>query len=732
MGGQEAAASDPRPAQPKAQEASPAGDGRRPLRRVLLDFGHLAALSAFALAQPLFNLLSENPEFFAARGATSGEIILLAILMVLVPPAVLIAFELLAGLASDRARQALHLAFIALLAAVVFVQALKKAMDASDIVLIVLSLALGAALAALYARAEPVRSFLSVLTPAPLVFLILFLFVSPVNKLTLQGEASAKSVSGGSRAPVVILGLDELPTTSLLGPDGRIDAKRYPGFAELAEGSTWFRNAHSIYDSTSKAWPAIMDGDYPEKDSLPTSSEHPNSIFAILGKSHVMNVSEEATTVCPRSLCKDTRLDEPFGDRMKSMVDDLGLVYAHVVAPPGVEEDLTSVSETWGDFGGDAGGGAAQAEPEADVGKGGGGAEPNTRENLQGNRNKRLDDWIGSIRTTRRPSLNFKHVLLPHVPWQYLPDGRQYRRVASEPIPGISRQTYKDEGQLEQLQLRHLLQLGFADLEVQKLIRRLKRIGLYDDALIVVAADHGVSFKLGQFDRRTMNRSNIDEIAPVPFFVKAPGQEKGRIDDSIVETTDILPTIADVLDLRLPEKVDGRSAFSREVRARREVKMLKRDLSGWVRLSQAQLDREKGEELAKKLRLFGTGAEGPDRVYRLGPNQALIGQEAASAGGSQGKASIVDAGELRNVDLRSPTAPAWITGRVSGGGSFPRDIAIGVNGTVRGMGRTFKLATGGGELFGVMVPPSALRQGRNKVEIFEVSGGSRLLRMGGT
>ena len=79
-------------------------------------------------------------------------------------------------------------------------------------------------------------------------------------------------------------------------------------------------------------------------------------------------------------------------------------------------------------------------------GPGGGRRGPNTKKNLQGSRNKRLDAWIQSIRNTKRPALNFKHVLLPHVPWQYLPDGRQYRRVATEPIPGISRQTYKDAG----------------------------------------------------------------------------------------------------------------------------------------------------------------------------------------------------------------------------------------------------------------------------------------------
>ena len=54
------------------------------------------------------------------------------------------------------------------------------------------------------------------------------------------------------------------------------------------------------------------------------------------------------------------------------------------------------------------------------------------------------------------------------------------------------------------------------------------------------------------------------------------------------------------------------------------------------------------------------------------------------------------------------------------------DIAIAVNGTVRAVGNTFKLATGGGELFGVMVPPSALKNGKNEVKVYEVSGGELL------
>ena len=204
------------------------------------------------------------------------------------------------------------------------------------------------------------RSFLSVLSPAPLILLIVFLFVSPVSDIVTAGDAEAKDVKGGSRAPIVFLGLDEFPGTSILDSKGQIDAKRYPGLAELAKSSTWFPNAHSIYDSTSRAWPAIMDGNYPVKEKrLPTAADHPDSIFAILGKSHAMNVSEEATTVCPRDLCKDDRLDEPFADRIRSITDDLGLVYKHMVAPPAIEEDLDTVSETWGDFGGGGGGSGA-------------------------------------------------------------------------------------------------------------------------------------------------------------------------------------------------------------------------------------------------------------------------------------------------------------------------------------------------------------------------------------
>jgi hypothetical protein len=700
----------------------------------LLSFLHLAVLAAFALAQPLFDLLSDNPEFFAARGSTATDIIVFGVLLVVLPPVLLLAVELLIGLISQTARRWAHVVFIGALASVVFVQALKDALGSSAVLVIAVSLALGAGAALLYTRAEPVRSFLTVLSPAPLVFLVLFLFISPVSKLTLSGEASAKSIDGIKPIPVVMVVFDEFPGISLLDDEDRVDAIRYPGFARLAADGTWFRNAHSIYDSTSKAVPAIMDGDYPEKGVLPTSSEHPNSIFALLGKSHTMNVSEEATTVCPRDLCKDERLDEPFLDRLSSMSEDLGLVYAHVVAPPEIEAKLPTVSENWGDFGGGSGASGESVVSDSDLTPRQG--KQTVLDNLRADRNAKFDAWLAGIRKGARPSLSFKHALLPHVPWKYLPTGQLYA-PNGDPIAGLSRQSFPDETQVEQLQMRHLLQLGYADLKVRELIARLKQLGIYDEALVIVTADHGVAFQQGLFDRRRAKPETLAEISPVPLFVKLPGQKQGRVDDAIVETTDVLPTIADVLSIDLPEQTDGRSAFSKAVADRDEVKMLPRDFSDWMRVDGDAFASQKQALIDRKVALFGVGADGPDRIYRVGPNQGLIGERVAplANGDSSAKVALNDPGAYDDVDLDGPTLPTWVVGEVSGGAGERRDVAIAVNGVVRAVSNTFELANGDSELIAALIPPSALRRGENSVEVYEVAGAPgalRLARMGGS
>jgi hypothetical protein len=687
---------------------APAQAPRRPAREAGWAYLNLAVLWTFAVAQPLFDLLKDNPEFFAARGSSGFDIISFSVLLVVLPPALLLAIELLLGLIRPELRKGAHIVFLAALVALIAAQALKKSIDASDTVLIALSVVVGAAVAALWARAEPVRSFLNVLSPVPLVFLLLFLLSGQISELAFPSEAKARTIGGVTRAPIVVVLLDELPTNSLVDANDRLDTKRYPGFAELAENATWFKNAYTIYDSTERAQPAIMDGNLPTEDKQPISSDHPNSIFSLFAKTHRMNVSEEATSVCSRDLCEDTRPEESYGSRLSSMTEDLGLVWLHVVSPPEIENDLASVSENWGNFGG-----GGDEEPVS-----AGTEELNTRSNLNGGRAVRFQEWIDDIVPGRRPGMNFKHTLLPHVPWQYLASGRRYRRVPNDVISGLSNQSYEDQGQLDVLLQRHLLQTGFADLQLQHLWKHLKDDGLWDDSVIVVAADHGLAFPHAR-ERRRLTRENAAEIAPIPLFVKAPGQKKGEVDDAWVETIDILPTIFDVLNIDPRVKMDGRSAFSDEVQNRDELRILIRNSFEAIRIPADDFLRERRAIIDRNQRLFGSGAEGPGRLYEIGPNPELIGQP-ASAAGEELEVNLSYSREYTHVGSDPLYVPVHVVARVNGPDREPRDIAVAVNGTIRAVGNTFKLAVGDdGELVSVMVPESAFRKGRNRVQVFE-------------
>ena len=66
---------------------------------------------------------------------------------------------------------------------------------------------------------------------------------------------------------------------------------------------------------------------------------------------------------------------------------------------------------------------------------------------------------------------------------------------------------------------RYLLQLGYVDTLIGRLLDRMEKEGLYDRALLVVTADHGVSFRPAGAGR-AVKRENFAEVANVPMFVE--------------------------------------------------------------------------------------------------------------------------------------------------------------------------------------------------------------------
>ena len=73
------------------------------------------------------------------------------------------------------------------------------------------------------------------LSPVPLVFLLLFLLSGQISELAFPDEAKARSIGGVSRAPIVVVLLDELPSNTLVDANDELDTKRYPGLRGARE-----------------------------------------------------------------------------------------------------------------------------------------------------------------------------------------------------------------------------------------------------------------------------------------------------------------------------------------------------------------------------------------------------------------------------------------------------------------------------------------------------------------
>ena len=595
--------------------------------RQLVERGvHIAVLWALAVAQPLFDLLGHNAEFFATRGSPPSDIVVFALVAAFAVPLVVIAVEWLAGLVSAPLALAVHLVCVALLVAAIVLQAIDLAGTAPALAV---ALGLGALAAFAYVRLAPVRTFLTVLAPAPVIFVVLFLVVSDVSDLVFPASADVRATHVRASAPVVLVIFDEFPVHSLMGPDGRVDAELYPNFARLARDSTWYRDTASVDQDTPYAVPAILDGRLPRQEHLPVAADHPRNIFSLLGDRYALHVREDATALCAPRLCTETPRPG-FGSRMRSLWDDLSLVYAHEVLPDDLERELPSVTETWGDFNGGIDTSGAVSDNRRLRRESKDDRFDRIHANLAQGRPGRFEEFVEGIRGGRRPRLHLIHILLPHVPFQYLPSGRFYRRSPKEALTGLEgRPGYGVPFVVEQAYQRHLLQLGATDRLLGRLLDRLHEVGIYDRAVIGVVADHGISFRLGH-DRRLVRRENVQDIAPVPFFLKAPGQRRGRISDRPLQTIDVLPTIADMLGVRIPWHVDGRSALAKP-EPRRRLIIAKKFKHAYL-VDTPGYESAKRAALARKLRLFGNG------LYAFGPRPDLLGRAggARRAGGQRG------------------------------------------------------------------------------------------------
>jgi hypothetical protein len=152
------------------------------------------------------------------RGSTPSDIVLFALVVTFAPALILLGIEVAVELITRRDAVVLHYAFLAGLGAVFGVQALKRSGVDGTAALIVGAIAIGVGIAVATWRVAIVRSFVTLLSAASLVFLASFIFNSKVEELVFPTTVKAAAANVDASTPVVYLLLDEFPVIDLMTP----------------------------------------------------------------------------------------------------------------------------------------------------------------------------------------------------------------------------------------------------------------------------------------------------------------------------------------------------------------------------------------------------------------------------------------------------------------------------------------------------------------------------------
>ncbi|NOY95416.1 MAG: sulfatase-like hydrolase/transferase [Chlorobi bacterium] len=98
--------------------------------------------------------------------------------------------------------------------------------------------------------------------------------------------------------------------------------------------------------------------------------------------------------------------------------------------------------------------------------------------------------------------------------------------------------------------------ISHVDDKVGEIIETLKKNGLYENTVIVYAADNGLA--LGSHG--LLGKQNLYEHSTkVPLIFSGPGIPKEKVTDALVYLYDIFPGLCDLCNLPIPEGIDGQN-----------------------------------------------------------------------------------------------------------------------------------------------------------------------------
>ena len=696
-----------------------------------LNFGlcalHIFTLCSLAIAKPLFDVTAKDAAFYVVRGSQPIDIVSLIVFLCVFIPFVLVFIESFFRVFGSSAKHAVHLCFILVLISLYGAQFLKNTDVLGGLPFIFSIFFIGILGTTLYARTKSFRRLITIASPVCLIFPLLFVYGSQVGNIIRSESSSYKEnfsaydLTLKDNPPIVFILLDELPLVSLLDATGKIDAKRFPNIAKFADTSHWFPNTTTVSDSTTSAVPAILTGIHPKEKLLPTFKDNPNNIFILLGYKYKFHVWEAATQLCPPELSGKSNEENIFLKRFLFLIKDLSVVYLYSILPSYYTKGLPSIDNKWGGF-----------------------WEINTQnlteDDTDSFRNLDWDDLqqkIHNLKVSDRPelfrkfflkiheesegTLNFIHLMLPHGPYQYLPSGKRYHTKSELGLTGV---TKKDDmflgpqGLLDKFHQLHLLQLSCLDHLLGEMFAYLKNNRIFDKSLIVITSDHGANFVSNDTMRR-LSKNNLANVMFVPLLIKLPKQKTGVVNNVGAETVDILPSIFQILGIKIPWKITGKSLFSLEGEEQRLKTIMSFDGEIHVYENDYLLRRFKEAHL-RNIKIFDLNNI-DSNIYWFGSYIKILGKEISNYKINTGAAKVsIEQSKLfyENFDIDSDFIPAAINGYINFDKNERQNkkLAVTLNGIIQDVVDVFSVDNQ--FIFTAIIPEESFHKGRNILEFY--------------
>lgn len=574
-------------------------------RNLLRHFLVYIVLTTVAIAQPILQLYGDNLTIFVSSRISGWQVLLFGLVIILLPPTLMSTSEAIIGSIFPRQRKRAHNFFVFFCLWLIVLLLLRSVSFGTWPVALGVTAVLALGLLRVYGSWDAVGSWVRLMSPLSLVVMAMFaVTVKDVVWVADIGAADVVINNGPTSAAtpradisVVMVIMDEAPLFPLLNAEGKINSLRFPGFASLANSSTWYRNDLGSSQYTTSAVPSILTGILPNKNPAPLLVNYPKNLFTLLGGNMAMDVQEIMTSLCPKQLCEKAAVSPsddtaPEGNNSPEDADieqaketsefgrflrDTSIVLGHKLLPEGLRQHLPTIDEAWGNFGGTAANADQTSSVDSTVAPDVSPQESSSLPSIQYESTETMKEskqkWksggpvsqVLRIETlTKRateqaiPTLHFAHVLLPHRPWNLTSDGR------SSVKPGYAQDNPKEIDSSRDQYQKFLHQYAATDKMVGDLVTKLRASKNWDRTMLIVTADHGITLEPGEH-KRDVNAARTDtmeDLYRVPLFIKYPDQTVFETNDCPVMAVDILPTISAVKGIDAGWKYDGQSLFN--------------------------------------------------------------------------------------------------------------------------------------------------------------------------